>query len=101
MLKRLLVGEEKGIMKKVKDLSDYLSIYWSHLHRVAESIHNIPTTSNQIDYLVYIKPHRFYHPFLAWIGLHFLVECKNENSSISSREVADLSILMDDYKCKL
>lgn len=78
-----------------------LSKYLLESLRVAESIHNIPTTSNQIDYLVYIKPHRFYHPFLAWIGLHFLVECKNENSSISSREVADLSILMDDYKCKL
>lgn len=67
--------------------------------RVCENIHNIPTSSNQIDYLVEVRPHKFTHPFLAGLGQYFLVECKNEKSSISSREVADLAGLMNDHKC--
>lgn len=41
------------------------------------------------------------HPFIESLGSTIIVECKNWNKSVSSRQAENLDKLVKDYDCKL
>ncbi|WZL83270.1 restriction endonuclease [Vallitaleaceae bacterium 9-2] len=92
--------DKKNNRKKGKALEKFASLIFSFCVNY-EGYEDVNTKTNQIDIKINLKPIPFPEPFITHLGYTIIVECKNENHSVSSREVDNLSTLLTDYDSKL
>lgn len=101
LLKRLEASFQSKSTKVKQEAMENVANYLLSCVHCFDVTHNHRSETNQIDQMVRVRPYRYVHPLLEFIGTHFICECKNEEESVSVQKISNLKSLLDDHNASL